>query len=86
MVSSDIYVQIIIIRIFFNKGLVMGNKIGAGIAIIIMLFLAVMYLFGAYKLFVDDRYSKGEMIIGIVAVPYPIYIGIDNTFFTTDKE
>jgi hypothetical protein len=24
--------------------------------------------------------------ICIIAVPYPIHIGIDNTFFTTDKE
>jgi len=64
----------------------MGNKIGMGVMIVALLFLATMYLFGAYKLIVDDRYSKGEMIIGALLFPYPISIGIGNTFFTDDKE
>ena len=45
------------------------------------------YITGAYQLATNDKHSKGEMMFGVVAFPYAMYIGgkeIYNNLFQSD--
>ena len=46
----------------------------------LMSLVAGMYLFGMYTLVIKDNYSAKQLIAGIILPPYPLYIGVKETY------
>ena len=44
-------------------------------AFIIAIFIAFLYLFGGYRIIVDDRYAAKSAVVGFLFPPYAVYIG-----------
>jgi len=53
---------------------------------IIIVFLASMYLFGGYKIIVDKEYNAKHMILGFIIPPYTVYIGVLELFDDDTKK
>jgi hypothetical protein len=57
-----------------------SDAIGKVITGIVGVVLFVLYAIGGYKVIADDRYTAKDVVLSLVIFPYPLWVGLKETY------